>query len=442
MQKYDANQICSDRPLVDVISGYIELKKDGNEFKACCPFHDEKTPSFSVVPEKGFYHCFGCGAHGDQIDFVMEYDQVDFNGACEILGGEKSSSDNKSKKRKSNKKDIVDVYEGIEVLPKVDDGAPVFEAGQKTAKIYNPKRADDPEKKLVVYNPSMVFPYKNINGDLIGYVLRIEFGGGKKITPTITWCKKEKQPAMFMHCSFPEPRSFYGAEELNNDKPVLLCEGEKARDAAKRLLGMHYTCLSWNGGTQAIAKTNWSELKGRRILIWPDNDEPGIDCVVGKGDKKGIIDYLSDVGVESIKYIGLDKSKEKKWDAADAETDGMDTKQVIEWAKKHIVEYKEPAPQPEPEYQEPEYDNTPPADYYEQENTNDETLPFRILGFNRGLYYYLPDRSQQLVALTPSQHTKNNLFAIASANHWEIEYPQAAKGFDLDMAVNALIGRS
>ncbi len=443
MQKYDADQICSDNPIVDVISGFIKLKKDGNEFKACCPFHDEKTPSFSVVPEKGFYHCFGCGAHGDQIDFVMEYDQVDFNGACEILGGEKSASENRSKKRQSKKIDIVDIYEGIKVLPIVDDGAPVFEVNQKTAKIFNPKRADDPEKKAVVYNPSMVFPYKNTAGKLIGYVLRIEFGDGKKITPTITWCKKENQQPMFMHCSFPEPRPFYGAEDLPENKPVLLCEGEKARDAAKRLLGMHYTCLSWNGGTQAIAKTDWSELKDKRILIWPDNDQPGIDCVLGTDKKDGIINYLNKVGVESIKYIGLDNKKEKGWDAADAETSKMNTKQVITWAKKHIIEFTQPEPasQPKQEYQEPEYDNTPPADYHEQDNTNEETLPFRTLGFNRGLFYYLPDRSQQLIALSASQHTKNNLFAIASANHWEIEYPQKT-GFDLDQAVNALLGRS
>ncbi|MEL6707626.1 MAG: CHC2 zinc finger domain-containing protein [Pseudomonadota bacterium] len=54
------------------------LKPNGREFKACCPFHDESTPSFHVIPEKGFFHCFGCGASGDSMKFVMDHDGVDF----------------------------------------------------------------------------------------------------------------------------------------------------------------------------------------------------------------------------------------------------------------------------------------------------------------------------------------------------------------------------
>src|SRR5690606_14701624 len=52
--------------------------KSGRDFAACCPFHDEKTPSFTVSPEKQFYHCFGCGAHGTAIGFLMEYEHLDF----------------------------------------------------------------------------------------------------------------------------------------------------------------------------------------------------------------------------------------------------------------------------------------------------------------------------------------------------------------------------
>ena len=65
----------------------MQLKKAGREFKACCPFHDEKTPSFTVSPGKGFYHCFGCGAHGTAIGFLMEYDHMSFVEAIESLAG-------------------------------------------------------------------------------------------------------------------------------------------------------------------------------------------------------------------------------------------------------------------------------------------------------------------------------------------------------------------
>ena len=71
--------------IVEVLGRRIQLKKAGREFKACCPFHDEKTPSFTVSPAKGFYHCFGCGAHGTALGFLMDYDHMDFVEAVESL---------------------------------------------------------------------------------------------------------------------------------------------------------------------------------------------------------------------------------------------------------------------------------------------------------------------------------------------------------------------
>lgn len=71
--------------VVEVVSHYIELKKMGSTFKACCPFHQENTPSFVVNSSKGFYHCFGCGASGDSITFVMEYEKINYKEALEKL---------------------------------------------------------------------------------------------------------------------------------------------------------------------------------------------------------------------------------------------------------------------------------------------------------------------------------------------------------------------
>ncbi len=71
--------------IVDVINRRVPLKKAGPEYKACCPFHDEKTPSFTVSPTKQFYHCFGCGAHGTAVGFVMDYDRLSFPEAIEAL---------------------------------------------------------------------------------------------------------------------------------------------------------------------------------------------------------------------------------------------------------------------------------------------------------------------------------------------------------------------
>ncbi len=73
--------------IVEVVGRRVQLKKAGREFKACCPFHDEKSPSFTVSPGKGFYHCFGCGAHGTAIGFLMEFDHLSFVDAIESLAG-------------------------------------------------------------------------------------------------------------------------------------------------------------------------------------------------------------------------------------------------------------------------------------------------------------------------------------------------------------------
>jgi DNA primase len=73
--------------IVDVVERYLPLRKAGANFSACCPFHSEKTPSFTVSPSKQFYHCFGCGAHGSAIGFVMQYSGLGFVEAVEELAG-------------------------------------------------------------------------------------------------------------------------------------------------------------------------------------------------------------------------------------------------------------------------------------------------------------------------------------------------------------------
>ncbi|MDH5391999.1 MAG: DNA primase [Gammaproteobacteria bacterium] len=74
--------------IVDVIDARVPLKKKGHEYTACCPFHNEKTPSFTVSQQKQFYHCFGCGAHGTAIGFLMEYENMEFVDAIEQLAAD------------------------------------------------------------------------------------------------------------------------------------------------------------------------------------------------------------------------------------------------------------------------------------------------------------------------------------------------------------------
>jgi DNA primase len=82
------DELRSRLPLADVVGRRVKLQKRGRDFVGLCPFHNEKTPSFTVNEEKGFFHCFGCGAHGDAIGFVMRAEGASFPEAVERLAGE------------------------------------------------------------------------------------------------------------------------------------------------------------------------------------------------------------------------------------------------------------------------------------------------------------------------------------------------------------------
>ena len=79
------NEVVSANDIVDIVSGYVRLKRSGSSFMGCCPFHREKTPSFHVSADKQLYHCFGCGAGGSVIQFIMNAEGLDFPDALRFL---------------------------------------------------------------------------------------------------------------------------------------------------------------------------------------------------------------------------------------------------------------------------------------------------------------------------------------------------------------------
>ncbi|MCK5563662.1 MAG: hypothetical protein KAJ07_00310 [Planctomycetes bacterium] len=436
---FDSDEIKALRPLVDVISERVQLKKDGKEYRGLCPFHSEKTPSFTVIPEKEFFHCFGCGANGDVLDFIMEADAVDFKGACEILGGKRKAG-KKIAGKKAVKKIIKSCYDGIEPVAPVPSNAPLFTKGKSTPPIWNPKRDEAGKWRESTYTPEMVFGYLTKEGQLYGYVLRVVIAG-KKLTPSIMWCKRKNKAGEeiegWCHFPFPEPRPLYGLERLdqNPDAPVLIVEGEKCVDAAHRLLPT-YNVLSWPGGTKAFSKADWGPLRDKKVLIWPDADEPGVDTMALVASK------MLDVSAASVKLIGWDKDKPKGWDVADAEADKWTKEKVIAWAKGLVAPYP-----PVEAAGAPSEDGSPPIDTYNTEEIPDMApledeyaRPFRALGHRNNVFFYMPKATQQIVALTPQQHAKNNFLLLAPLSFWEGGFPAKSKdGINWDAAYESLL---
>ncbi|MDQ7016813.1 MAG: DNA primase [Gammaproteobacteria bacterium] len=108
------DQLLSRTDIIELINGYLPLKKAGSNYKACCPFHGEKTPSFSVSSSKQFYHCFGCGAHGSAISFLMEYEQLEFVEAIELLAQNAHMEVVREQGHSPRKPDETDLYALLE----------------------------------------------------------------------------------------------------------------------------------------------------------------------------------------------------------------------------------------------------------------------------------------------------------------------------------------
>ena len=121
LQQAFIDQVLDRTDIVDVVDRRVKLKKAGKNYSACCPFHEEKTPSFSVNPQKQFYYCFGCGAGGNALGFIMDYERMDFREAIEVL---------------AQAAGLEMPPEDADNAPQVDHQKPLYESMEKASRLY------------------------------------------------------------------------------------------------------------------------------------------------------------------------------------------------------------------------------------------------------------------------------------------------------------------
>ena len=308
--RIDAASLLARVDIVQVIGAYVPLTKRGAEYEACCPFHAEATPSFKVSPAKQFYHCFGCGAHGDAIGFLMEHQGLSFKDAVEALGGE---------------------------LPAVKESltAPAPQREERRAPWVPilPAPADAPAPPKAHFKsgvPQKVWTYHDEAGRVLGHVYRfVKSDGGKEVLPCVWARHTESGAEEWRWMAFPKPRPLYGLDRLaaKPDATVLLVEGEKCADAGHAELH-DLAVVSWPGGGNAFGNVDCLPLSGRRVITWADFDEPGVQAMAAAREKLRALNCkLWDIVLPPA------GSKPKGWDIADAVLDGLRGRELAEYVR-------------------------------------------------------------------------------------------------------------
>lgn len=269
----------------------IKLKPSGSEFKCLCPFHKEETPSMTITPDKGLFFCFGCGAAGSSIDFVMRMNNMDAKDAIHYI--------NKVVPFKTKEAPLKELLSFIMPIP-VDAGMPDHTMRIKIGGKFEECKA------------SVIWDYRDIDGNLLFYVRRFDTIEGKTICP-LSYAEGKGWVSKWV----PPLRPLYGLEFLkkNPDATILLVEGEKTADAA-RLIFPEFIVMTWPGGANAIKNVDWHPILGRKSVLWPDADEPGINAMLAIYKKLGKKNCLGIVQLPSDLPVG--------WDLADSEFAGFD----------------------------------------------------------------------------------------------------------------------
>jgi putative DNA primase/helicase len=446
MSRVDSEAIINDADIVAIIDSFVPLTKVGSLYRALCPFHDEKTPSFEVVPSKRIYKCMGCGKGGDVIDFVQSFKHIGFREACEVI--------------KSGKP-----------VPMIgSDEAPTPAKPKSEWKAITPPAAPQSFTHFKNGDPAAIYPYKSVEGLLLGFTCRFNLPNGEKEVLPYFFCTNGSRSEWRWNGP-QKPKPLYGAERLAAlpKAAVFIVEGEKTCDALQAI-APHIVVVTWMGGANGTAVADWSVLKGRRIIIWPDNDWQGMAAAIQ------IAHYVGGA------RIVQNPPQEKGWDFADS---GWDLSTTQEWIKGNLMDmpHSDPAPdwaepsdahwlirnpdgtparhlfkrgdrfvgqrvpQPIEVHQEPPAVIDPP--YFGDDDApppmHHNDAPFSILGFEkldlgRVAYIFYDKAKRVVIRKSTSELTKSAFIELADLSFWEDRFQGSRSGkIDEDMARNWII---
>jgi putative DNA primase/helicase len=286
--------------IIDVIEkqGTALEHVKGDEYIGLCPFHDDHTPSLTVNANKQIWLCRTCPGKngkphlgGDVFDFLTTMGNT-LPQAIAIVKGETSESATPVKRQHT---DITKTLQWTHIQA---PAAP-------TLQDYQHYKYGQPDK---------IYRYNNKNGYCAGYVCRFELPDGKETLPFIYAKNGNSGATEWRYLGFQNPyRPLYAADliDANPDATVVMVEGEKCADFINEILpSSEFVATTWIGGAGQVGKTDMSQLDTRRVIFWPDNDEPGDKCMR----------YAASV-IKSTKkrFIKIDAGLPKHWDAADSD---------------------------------------------------------------------------------------------------------------------------
>lgn len=467
--------------IVATVGKYVELQKNGAEFVACCPFHKEKTPSFSVNPAKQFYYCFGCGASGDAVDFVSKYENIGFKEAVERIVGKIAPQTGASMFQRPAQKPQ-EAPEWTPVVPVPGD------LKQRPMDTFHRRKGDTWER----LTSSNRWEYRDASGGLIGYVCRFELpGGGKDVLPQSFCVNNQTGEMSWRWMSFAKPRPLYRLDVLAQHPAAqaLVVEGEKTADAAQALFEAagvsrdKLVVVSWPGGGKAVRFVDWSPLAGRAVAVWPDADQqpypdthekagqivpmldqPGTVCALDIAERlKGV--------AKAVKVVTPPTGVPSGWDLADdlpsgfnllahikanamladqfvalhtpAEPDPVaDLDAAIEHAASDTPPWddipaeayagggetveQEPAADPAPTTAKEKKAAPAASDYSRLEKASG----FAILGYDGGEYFLFHHGKGQVMSIRKSDITDIGLVELAEPTFWEMEFPDGKGGIN------------